>query len=280
MALAADPAASSFDMGHLALAFAAGSAVTLGIQSLRTRFAANFETEKQAALSRVLPSLDGVEIPAEAKLVVLPAGEFTMRDNYGDLSREKPEHRVVLSVFYMMECDVSNGFFRNFRLSHHSSDGFDGDNQNVVNVDHNDALGFANWMNENHGVAGMEWRLPTEAELEYAMRGKDQRTTDAVDLDRVNVHASDHGKTLDVDSEAHKNNYELFHIRGNVWKWCLDRFGNYLAEPVINPHGTTEGDMFVLRGGGYGSYGHFLSLAHREFFNRDLRDNDSEPSRI
>ncbi|MBI3815419.1 MAG: SUMF1/EgtB/PvdO family nonheme iron enzyme, partial [Nitrospinae bacterium] len=107
------------------------------------------------------------------EIIFIRGGCFQMGDTYGDgESDEKPIHEVCVDDFYIGKYEVTNEQFRKFRPDHNSGDyeGFslNDDNQPVVKVSYEDAISYARWLSEK---TGKKYRLPTEAEWEYAARG-------------------------------------------------------------------------------------------------------------
>lgn len=127
----------------------------------------------------------------------------------------------------------------------------------------------------NATVSGLELRLPTEAEWEYACRAQtrtpfyfgDVLTTDTANYNGNRPYNNGHKgenreKTVPVKAFA-CNAWGLFEMHGNVWEWCQDWFGKYPKETVADPHGPVSGDARVLRGGSWHSGGRSLRSAHR-----------------
>lgn len=200
------------------------------LNEARRKSLANFEEARGLALAYVLPSLDGVNIPKEARLIALPGGEALILGQ-----------SIVFSPFYMMATDVSNSFYRRFNCDHRSPSGLDAPNQPVVNVGLYDVgvKSFIDWMNRQYPVDGMKWRLPLEAELVFAMLGPDNNTDDATP-DIANIRASGYGITLDVEDDKYRNGYGLIHIRGNVRKLagnCCNFYDGrpFSRDPAVNP---------------------------------------------
>jgi formylglycine-generating enzyme required for sulfatase activity len=149
----------------------------------------------------------------------------------------------------------------------------------VVNVSWHDAVAYANWLSErlgrtpvyqqagdtvifNSGVNG--FRLPTEAEWEYAARGGEQGAKDGFvyagsnEIDEVAWYydncATPDGirRTRGVYDTKRPNQLGLLHLSGNVWEWCWDWYGDYPANPAKDYAGPEEGSFRVRRGGSWG----------------------------
>ena len=123
------------------------------------------------------------------------------------------------------------------------------DDHPVVNVSWNDAVAFCEWLSEKEGVT---YRLPTEAEWEFACRaGNSGRFSFGNDETRLGDYAwyGQQGGTKPVGEKA-SNPLGLFDLHGNVWEWCGDVFGPYSPTLAVDPVGR-NGHHCVLRGGAY-----------------------------
>jgi formylglycine-generating enzyme required for sulfatase activity len=106
------------------------------------------------------------------------------------------------------------------------------------------------------------YRLPTEAEWEYACRAgttTPYSTGNNITTSQANFNS---GSTKSVGSFA-PNPWGLYDMHGNVWEWCWDWYGNYSSGAQNNPRGPVSGDNRVIRGGGWGIYGQYLRSAIR-----------------
>ncbi len=211
---------------------------------------------------------------------------------------ERPVHTVCVDGFYMGIHEVTNRQYRKYRPSHRSaaSNGMslDGDNQPVIFVSWEDAHRYALWLSRK---SGKRYRLPTEAEWEYAARGG--RLTARFWGDRPDA-ACGYANSYDLSSAtAHRfewpphrcddryavtapvgsfrpNGYGLYDMLGNVWEWCSDWYGKryYASSPEKNPSGPTSGTNRVLRGGGWGNYPRYVRSANRGYNRPDGRHVD------
>ncbi len=212
------------------------------------------------AVQEVLKSAENKEtetisltLPAGAKelvMVKIPAGTFDMGSNSGD-SDEKPIHEVTISKdFYMGMYEVTQAQWQAVMGSNPSR--FSGDNHPVEQVSWNDCQTFIQKLNEmGYGT----FRLPTEAEWEYACRAG---TTTDYYWENGNIgdyawYTSNSGsKTHEVGTKL-PNEFGLFDMSGNVWEWCNDWYdSNYYANsPNNDPEGASSGSYRVLRGGSW-----------------------------
>jgi len=133
----------------------------------------------------------------------------------------------------------------------------------------------------NQAKPGLQLRLPTEAEWEYACRAGTTSpfsfggniTSVQVNYDGDNPYADGKkglrwGETVEVKSLP-ANDWGLYEMHGNVWEWCADWYGAYAARPLIDPQGPTTGSARVLRGGSWISSGRDVRSAVREGYDPD-----------
>lgn len=217
-------------------------------------------------------------------LVLIPAGSFMMGSNqYQD---ERPVHQVNVRAFYMGRYEVTQAQYRAVMGANPSY--FRGDNLPVENVNWNDAQEFMRRLNALSD--GYTYRLPTEAEWEYACRA---RTTGdyAGDLDAMAWYGDNSGRTrlntaeiwrtdrANYDSriiangnQTHAvgtrqpNSFGLYDMHGNVWEWCADWYhDNYNGAPSDGSAWLSGGTQQyrVLRGGSWYDYPLYLRSAHR-----------------
>ncbi len=119
------------------------------------------------------------------------------------------------------------------------------------------------------------YRLPTEAEWEYACRaGSTTRfcfgDEEAELEDYAWYEENSEGKTHPV-GQKQPNAWGLYDMHGNVWEWCQDWYGDYPAGPVTDPRGPDTGEYRVLRGGSWGNDSRNLRSAVRDYNNPDFR---------
>lgn len=211
------------------------------------------------------------------EFMYVPGGCYQMGDTFGDGdSNEKPVHEVCVNSFYMGKFEVTNAQYRKFKPGHNSGDyegnSLNGDNQPVVNVSWNDAVEYARWLS---GQSGRSYRLPTEAEWEYAARGGTTTRNywgngkgDACGYANVNDltskrvnnfswehHNCDDGYAVTAPAGSFRpNGFGLYDMMGNVWEWCSDWYDEkyYHKSPRSNPQGSSSGQYRVVRGGSWG----------------------------
>jgi formylglycine-generating enzyme required for sulfatase activity len=216
-----------------------------------------------------------------AGMVSIPAGSFDMGSNttsgapYYNVSNAQPVHNVTISeAFWMGEHEVTQGEYQALMGSNPSN--FSGATLPVEQVDWNDARAYctaltAQEMALGNVPAGYEYRLPTEAEWEYACRAG---TTTEFNVGAglycadANFNYSYHSSsscgsssTLDVGGYP-ANAFGLHDMHGNVLEWCLDSYGDYSSGAVTDPF-VTGGSNRVVRGGSWGNVSHYCRSAYR-----------------
>ena len=252
------------------------------------------------------------------KLVNVPAGAFSMgspqNDKLADLD-ERNQHLVrITKPFFLSAHEVTVRQYQQFvddtghqgpfgyrfdpnkklfiQNSSHDwrNPGFDQtDDHPVVNVSHEDAVKFCRWLSEREGVT---YRLPTEAEWEYACRAGTQSLyfsgdstaslTGVGNIADVSLkNTLGNGESLD-DGEAftarvgqyRKNAFGLFDMHGNVLEWCSDRYDAkwYRKSPTLNPAGPAAGKLRVVRGGSWASMASSVRAAERLAFSPESRN--------
>ena len=193
--------------------------------------------------------------PAEPEMVFVQGGTFMMGcigeqsgDCYDD---ESPLHSVTVSSLNIGKYAVMQGQWK--ALMGGNPSGFpQGDNYPVENVTWNDVQEFIRRLNS---ATGKQYRLPTEAEWEYAARGGAQsqgyKYSGSHNLNRVGWFTNNRvGCTQPVGAKL-PNELGIYDMSGNVWEWCNDWFGSYTASPQRDPMGASSGSARVLRGGSW-----------------------------
>ena len=127
--------------------------------------------------------------------------------------------------------------------------GWGKDNRPVIKVSWNDATHYTQWLSD---ILGETFRLPTEAEWEYACRsgtGTDYCFGENISPEQANFDRTI-GKTMPVGSYQ-SNSFGLNEMHGNIWEWCSDWYGKYPEAKVRDPQGPNQGKYRVLRGGSW-----------------------------
>ena len=213
--------------------------------------------------------------PGEPEMVFVEGGTFTMgcTAEQGDDCEdgEYPAHQVTLSSFRIGKYPVTQAEWKAVMESNPSF--FTGDNLPVETVSWNDVQAFIAGLNE---VTGKKYRLPTEAEWEYAARGGNNsqgyKYSGSNDIDEVAWYAGDNG-THPVGRKM-PNELEIYDMSGNVQEWCNDWYGAYSNAPQTNPQGPATGSKRVLRGGSWDAGAGYCRVSNRYTYPPGYSDND------
>ena len=184
-------------------------------------------------------------------MVYVEGGTFQMGSNDGE-SDERPVHSVTLSDYYIGQTEVTQELWQAVMGSNPSYSGFVGAKNPVNGVTWNDCQEFILKLNR---LTGGSFRLPTEAEWEYAARGGNKsrgyKYSGSDYLGSVAWYESNCvGKVHPVGSKS-ANELGLYDMSGNVWEWCSDWYGSYSSSPETNPTGASSGSERVFRGGSF-----------------------------
>ena len=205
-------------------------------------------------------------------MVPVEGGTFIMGTDYNspdDFYWEQPAHEVTLSSYFIGQSEVTQALWQAVmgeNPSYFSSrNNYDTNLQRPVEcVSWNDCQTFITKLNQ---LTGKKFRLPTEAEWEFAARGGNQSQgyeySGSNNLDDVawywysipsRISGNAGYGTQTVATKA-PNELGLYDMSGNVWEWCQDYWGGiYSSEAQTNPVGPSTGDTHVYRGGSWGSY--------------------------
>ena len=204
------------------------------------------------------------------QMFFIPSAEFTIGSQAEDASpNERPLSQVTLRRFYMSRFVITNADYEQFDRAHQAKRAPGADDRHpAVYVSYLDAVKFCQWLSTRER---RKYRLPTEAEWEYAAKGNDGRKFPwgnydgrgdlANFADRNTVFAwSDRGIDDGYPESSPVGAFPLgaspFGIEdmaGNVWEWCLDYYELYRPGPKVNPRGPTAGTKRVHRGGSWKS---------------------------
>ena len=203
------------------------------------------------------------------KLIHLEPGDFQMGSESGDRD-ERPVHPVTLTRPYRMSAtEVTNTQYETFDPAHRELRGkrglSSGNDEAVIFVSWYEAAAFCRWLTEREG---RPYRLPTEAEWEYACRAG---TSAAYHTGETLPEAHHRAQTFSWDpqpvdltvGQTPPNAWGLHDMHGNVEEWCLDWYGPYPDKPQTDPVGYATGVFKVTRGGSHNTDLAFLRSANR-----------------
>ena len=184
---------------------------------------------------------------------------------------EKPTHKVTLSDYMIAKTEVTQELWEAVMGSNPSR--FKGDNLPVENVSWNDCREFIKKLNS---LTGLNFRLPTEAEWEYAARGGNKSKgyiySGSNDLGSVAWYDSNSSSKTHAVATKSPNELGLYDMSGNVYEWCSDWYGDYSSGSQTNPKGPSSGSNRVIRGGAWLISVRYCRVSNREDCDPDLTD--------
>ena len=238
--------------------------------------------------------------PSGIRFILVPPGTFSMGS--WELSDATPHRVAITRPFYIGQYPVTQREWRT--VTGHDPSHFTGDDLPVEMVTWRECREFIGTLNEREGTT--RYRLPTEAEWEYACRAGSTTAyhygDDPDELDVCAWYADNSGdlridgsllwKQVIRDTAAYidqilanncrthpvgllmPNAWDLYDMHGNVWEWCEDRYGAsyYEESPVEDPSGPPDGSDRVVRGGCWNNTSGGCTSAHRSYFDPDDRD--------
>lgn len=264
-----------------------------------TRISANssdLQAKLRTYLAKTVPAtyLAFLEHRYYPKLVLVEGGGFVRVQN-------KQEFMISVSDFAIAETETTFWQYAVFALAEKHemqppSWQFAGNNP-AVNINWYDAAAYLNWLSKRHGKQAVYalrisneaaeysvniddtakgYRLPTEAEWEFAARGgtRTQGYTYSgnATLDNVGWFDANADRRTQAIGRKFANELEIFDMSGNAWEWCRDWYESYNPENMENPMGPGSGDYRVMRGGGFNSNDAFCKSDHRTPVSPDKRD--------
>jgi formylglycine-generating enzyme required for sulfatase activity len=243
----------------------------------------------------------------EPEMVFVQGGTFEMGSK--EQEDEQPVHKVTLSDFYLAKTPVTFAEYDLFcaAISADRPDykGRGLDQHPVSSVSWYDAVEYCNWLSVQHGfmpaysidkmrkdpgnhsdaddqkwivtsiIGANGYRLPTEAEWEYAARGGNQskgyKYAGSNSLDEVGWYHQNSGSQPHPVAQKKPNELGLYDMSGNVWEWCWDWYGRYSTDTKKDYSGPPSGKSRVLCGGSWGDFSYFCRSAIRVRINPDFR---------
>lgn len=209
-------------------------------------------------------------------MVAVKGGTFTMgatSEQGSDVwDFEKLAHQVTLSDYYIGQTEVTQALWKAVMGSNPSRR--IGDNLPVENVSWNDCQAFIQKLNQ---LTGKQFRLPTEAEWEYAARGgrksRDYKYAGGNNIGSVAWYDGNSGKETHAVATKQANELGIYDMSGNVWEWCSDWYGDYTSSSQSDPQGPSSGSRRVLRGGGCYNNARYCRVSYRSYGTLGYRIN-------
>ena len=234
------------------------------------------QQEQQPVVQQPEPERPQSNLP-EIEMVWVSGGTFTMgatSEQGSDADdREKPAHSVTLSGYYIGKYEVTQAQWKAVMGNNPSS--FKGDNLPVENVSWNDVQEFIRKLNQ---LTGKSYRLPTEAEWEYAARGgnnsRGYKYSGSNNIGSVAWNYENCGSTTHPVGSKSPNELGIYDMSGNVWEWCQDWYGDYNSSSQRNPKGPASGSYRVGRGGGWNSFARDCRVSFRDCDSPGYGAND------
>jgi formylglycine-generating enzyme required for sulfatase activity len=212
------------------------------------------------------------DCPDCAEMVIIPAGSFDMGSNNGEVS-EKPVHRVTIAKpFAMGKTEVTQGQWKAVMGNNPSNFSNCGDACPVEQVSWNDVQGFLQKLNAK---TGKQYRLPSEAEWEYACSaGGKQEYCGSDYVDSIAWFSNNGGFTTHPSAKKQANAWGLYDMSGNVGEWVEDSYhDNYNGAPTDGSAWPGDGAIRVLRGGSWNYGPRGARVAYRGWFGPSFRSN-------
>lgn len=230
----------------------------------QTNSTASSGTKPSASYSNGVLSVNGITY----KMIYVDGGTFQMgatpeQDSDDIKDNEKPVHSVTLSSYYIGETEVTQGLWEAVMGNNPAE--FKGSNRPVDHVSWNDCQIFISKLNS---LTGRNFRLPTEAEWEFAARGGNKsrgyKYSGSNNIDNVAWYTkttNDVG-TCPVATKS-PNELGIYDMSGNIFEWCSDWYEDYRSSSQTNPHGAKSGSFRVCRGGCWGDSARFCHSTFR-----------------
>jgi formylglycine-generating enzyme required for sulfatase activity len=200
--------------------------------------------------------------PTLIPTVFVEGGTFQMGSTTGDPD-EQPVHSVTLSSFAIGKYEVTQAQWKTV-MGVNPSTFSNCDECPVENVSWNDVQLFITKLNN---LTGKIYRLPTEAEWEYAARGgklsKGYTYSGSNTIDDVAWYTSNSSNTTHSVGQKIANELGIYDMTGNVWEWCSDWYGAYSSNSQTNPTGASSGTYRVMRGGSWDFFPQGSRVAYR-----------------
>jgi formylglycine-generating enzyme required for sulfatase activity len=208
-------------------------------------------------------------------MVLIPAGKFMMGSPASEKGRQPSEtqHEVTLTnPYYLGKYEVTQEQWEVVMGEENNQSNTKGEKLPVTNVSWDDCQNFIKKLNVKTNSG---YRLPTEAEWEYACRaGTTMAYPFGEKITPTDANYIESGKGKPIATGSYKpNRFGLYDMHGNVWEWCEGWYHNYSAGFVIDPKGPVTGTIRVLRGGSFIDSG---SVARSSTRGDDLRFTPSD----
>jgi len=230
------------------------------------------------------------------EFVLVEKGSFTMGDTWGDgYDNEKPTYKVTFTYNfcigkYETTFDEYDAFCEATGRNKPRDSGWGRAQRPVINVSWNDAIAYCNWLSEKEDLPKaydsngnlldkdgrvttditkvLGYRLPTEAEWEYAARGGNKsrgyKFAGSGNISDVAWYKDNSGRQPQEVGKKAPNELGIYDMSGNVWEWCSDWYGDYSSSAQTNPYNSTAGSGRGVRGGSWDDDASNTRVANRD----------------
>ena len=243
------------------------------------------------------PKLKPVPIDL-TRFALVEGGTYSMGSATGVEAHEKPEHQVAVRTLYFGKYEVTfddyDRYCDSVKLSKPTDMGWGRGKRPVIIVSWFDAISYCNWLSKQHRlqpcyqINGIDvkridtangYRLPTEAEWEYAARGgvnsKKTIYAGAEKPDDVSWYNANSAQQTQPTATKSPNELGLYDMNGNVWEWVWDIYDGdyYQKSPVDNPTGPVNGPYRIMRGGAWYNNVNYITVSSRQYHTPDFKQN-------
>ena len=240
------------------------SALSVSAINLTPNWSASVTPSQRAVLEKLIANM----VKVEGSTFTMGATPEQGNDAY---EYERPAHQVTLSDYYIGRYEVTQKEWQAVMGDNPSK--FYGDNLPVDYVSWNDCQDFINKLNQ---LTGLKFRLPTEAEWEFAARGgkqsKGYKYSGSDNAKNIAWYEKNSGSKPHQVGTKEPNELGIYDMSGNVGEWCGDWYGRYSSSAQTNPTGPSSGSGRVLRGGGWSRDAGYCRVSDRSLINPSNRD--------
>ena len=243
------------------------SALSVSAINLTPNWSASVTPSQRAVLEKLIANM----VKVEGSTFTMGATPEQGNDAY---EYERPAHQVTLSDYYIGRYEVTQKEWQAVMGDNPSK--FYGDNLPVDYVSCNDCQDFINKLNQ---LTGLKFRLPTEAEWEFAARGgkqsKGYKYSGSDNAKNIAWYEKNSGSKPHQVGTKEPNELGIYDMSGNVGEWCGDWYGRYSSSAQTNPTGPSSGSLRVLRGGSWRRNARICRVSRRSIDFPSNRSNNS-----
>ena len=233
------------------------SALSVSAINLTPNWSASVTPSQRAVLEKLIANM----VKVEGSTFTMGATPEQGNDAY---EYERPAHQVTLSDYYIGRYEVTQKEWQAVMGDNPSK--FYGDNLPVDYVSWNDCQDFINKLNQ---LTGLKFRLPTEAEWEFAARGgkqsKGYKYSGSDNAKNIAWYEKNSGSKPHQVGTKEPNELGIYDMSGNVGEWCGDWYGRYSSSAQTNPTGPSSGSYRVLRGGSWNGSARSCRVSNRDY---------------